>query len=62
MYREDLKNYEGCGVVVHERLTEPRVIIEWLLTKSKSLSNLPTFLDLNSQIFKDIFFEIFRFL
>ena len=36
-----------CCVVAHERLTEPRVTMEWLLAKPRSYSNLPAFLDLN---------------
>ena len=27
-YHYDLEKREGCGVVAHERLTEPRVTIE----------------------------------
>ena len=27
-YRKDLEKQEGCGVVAHERLTEPRVTEE----------------------------------
>ena len=42
-YREDLEKQGGCGVVAHERLTEPRVTIEWLLAKQNSLADLPTF-------------------
>ena len=34
------------GVVAHERLTEPRVSMVWLLAKPRSFSNLPAFLDL----------------
>ena len=41
IYREDLEKQEECGVVAHERLTEPRVTMEWLLAKRNSLSNLP---------------------
>ena len=44
MYRWDLEKQEGCGVVPHERPTEPRVTIEWLLAKRNSLSDLPAFL------------------
>ena len=33
--------------MAHERLTEPRVTMEQLLAKPRSLSNLPDFLDLN---------------
>ena len=43
-YRLDLEKQEGCGVVAHARLTEPRVTIEWLLAKGNSLSDLPAFL------------------
>ena len=43
-YRQDLEKQERCGVVAHERLTEPRVTIEWLLAKQNSLSDLPAFL------------------
>ena len=42
-YRYDLEKQEGCGVVAHERLTEPRVTMEWLLAKPRSFSNLPVF-------------------
>ena len=51
IYREDLKKQEGCGVVAHERHTEPRVTIEWLITKSRSFSNLPASSDLNGRNF-----------
>ena len=43
--RKDLKKQEGCGVVAHERLTEPHVRMEWLLPKRNSLSDLLVFLD-----------------
>ena len=33
-------------VVAHERLTGPRVTMEWLLAKPRSFSNLTAFLDL----------------
>ena len=36
-------------MVAHERLAEPRVTMEWLLVKPRSLSNLPAFLDLNGK-------------
>ena len=36
-------------MVVHERLTEPRVKIEKLLAKLRRFSNLPAFLDLNGK-------------
>ena len=49
-YREDLEKQEGCGVVAHERLTEPSVTMEWLLAKPRSISNLPAFLDLNGSL------------
>ena len=53
---------EGCGVVVHERLTEPRVTIEWLLIKPKSFENLPAFLDLNDSWRNSfIIFFVFKF-
>ena len=42
-YRYDLEKREECGVVAHKRLTEPRVTMNWLLAKSRSLSNLPLF-------------------
>ena len=42
-YRWDLQKQEGCGVVAHERLTEPRVKIKWLLAKPRSFSSLPAF-------------------
>ena len=28
LYRYDLENREGCDVMAHERLTEPRFIID----------------------------------
>ena len=34
-------------MVAHERLTEPRVTIDWLLAKPRIFSNLPAFLDLS---------------
>ena len=34
-------------MVVHERLTDPLVTMEWLLPKWNSLSDLPAFLDSN---------------
>ena len=43
-------------MVTHERLTEPRVTIEWLHAKSRSLSNLTAFLDLNGIKKKFLFF------
>ena len=43
MYRYDLEKQEGCGVVAHEGLIEPRVTIEWLLAKPKSFLDLPAF-------------------
>ena len=46
-YRYDLEKQALCGLVAHERLTEPRVTIEWLLAKPRSFPNLPAFLDLN---------------
>ena len=47
MHLKDLEKLEGCGVVAHEILTEPRVTMDWLLTKLKRFSNLSAFLDLN---------------
>ena len=44
-YRYDFEKQEGCDVVAHERLTEPRVTMEWLLAKPQSFSNLSAFLD-----------------
>ena len=38
MYRENLEKREGCSVVAHERLSEPRLTIEWLLEKLRSFS------------------------
>ena len=35
--------------MAHERLTEQRVTIDRLLAKSRTFSNLPAFLDFNSQ-------------
>ena len=37
--------------MAHDRLTEQRVTIEWLLTKPRSFSNLLAFLDLNGRLF-----------
>ena len=37
-YRLDLENQERCGQLTHERLTEPRVTMEWLLAKPNSSS------------------------
>ena len=54
-YRWDLEKQEGCGLVAHERLTESRVTIEWLLAKLRSFSNLPAFLDLNGSLTKITF-------
>ena len=42
-YRQDLQKQEGHGKVAHERLTELRVTIEWLLAKPWSFSNHPAF-------------------
>ena len=56
-YREDLEKKEECGGVVHEKLYEPIVTMEWLLAETRSFSNLPAFLVLNG-IFK---YEISRF-
>ena len=39
-------------MVAHERRTEPRVTIEWLLAKPRSFSNLRAFLDLNGTILR----------
>ena len=50
-YREDLEKREVFGVVAHERLTEPRVTMEWQLAKPRSFSNLPAFLDLHGKFF-----------
>ena len=44
IYREDLKKQEGYSVMVHERLSESRVTMEWLLAKRNSPPNLPAFL------------------
>ena len=41
-----------CGLVAHERLTEQRVTIEWLLAKPKSFSNTPAFLDFRGSTFE----------
>ena len=43
LYRQYLEDQEGCGVVAHGRLTEPRVTMEWLLAKPRSYSNLSAF-------------------
>ena len=42
-YRWDLEKQEGCGMMAHETLTEPRVAMEWLLANQKSFSDLPAF-------------------
>ena len=39
-------------MVARERLTEPPVIMEWLLANPRSFSNVPDFLDLNGRIAK----------
>ena len=44
MYHYDLEKQEKCGEVAHERLTEPRVTIMWLLAKPSIFSDLPAFL------------------
>ena len=44
IYSWDLGKQDGCGVVTRDRLTEPRVSIEWLPPKPSSLSDLPAFL------------------
>ena len=38
------KSRKGCDVVAHEKLTEPRVQMDWLLPKLNSLSDLLAFL------------------
>ena len=43
----DKESGKDCGKVTHERLTEPRVTMEWLLAEPRSFSNLPVFLNLN---------------
>ena len=43
MYRKVLEKQGMVGVVAYERLTKPRVTIEWLLAKPSSLSDLPVF-------------------
>ena len=48
-YRYDSEKREGCGVVAHERLTEPRVTMDWLLAIPRSFSNLTAFFDLNGR-------------
>ena len=58
-YRWDLENQEGCGVVAHERLTEPRVAIEWVLATRNSLSDLPAFLGPNGILNPVIFLADF---
>ena len=45
LYRWALEKREGCGVVAHLRLSEPRVTIKWLLAKRNILSDLPASLD-----------------
>ena len=59
-YRLDLENQKGCGVVAHERLTEPRASMKWLLGKPRSFSNLPAFLDLNGR-FENLYQSIINF-
>ena len=46
-YHEVLKKQGVVGVVAHERLTKPRIAIEWLLAKPSSLSDFPAFLGPN---------------
>ena len=46
IYRWDSEKQEKRGVVAHERLTEPRVTMEWLCANRNSLSDLPAFLGL----------------
>ena len=53
----DLEKQEGCGVVAHERLTEPRITMEWLLAKLRSFSNLSAFLDLNGIVLEKSFLK-----
>ena len=36
-------------MVAYERLTEPRVTMEGILAKPRSVSHLPAFLDLNGR-------------
>ena len=57
LYHEVLEKQGVVSVVAHERLTDPRVTIEWLLAKPSSLSDLPTFLGPY-----DIFFSQIRIL
>ena len=45
-----MEKQEGCGVVAHERLTEPRVTMVRLLAKPRNVSYLPAFLDINGTI------------
>ena len=56
IYRQDLEKQEGCDVVAHETLTEPRVTIELLLAKPRTFSNLPAFLDFNGTIIESRLF------
>ena len=55
---KDLEKQEGCGVVVHERLTEPSVTKEWLLPKENIFSNIPAFLGPNGRNFATIFHNL----
>ena len=42
-------------MVAHERLTEPRDTIDWLLAKRNSLSDLPAFLGVYGSLEKSAF-------
>ena len=55
------KKQEVYDVEAHDRLTEPRVTIYWLLAKLMSFSNLPAFLDLNGKKTGVSKFENFEF-
>ena len=46
----DLEKQEGCGSVARERVTEPCITIEWLLTKPRTFWNLRAFLDFYGRI------------
>ena len=49
-----------CGEVGHERLIQPRITMKLLLTKQRSFSNIPAFLDLHGSLGPLISSEIFK--
>ena len=53
-----LKKREGCDLVAHQKLTAPRITMEWLLAESRSFSNLLVLLDLNGPYLKILINQI----